>query len=116
MRSSTTKDSGVGGSKGRSLGREAGERWPEPQALGSILERRRCCAEATVVEVSSKARPPCFTATVAEDGVRVDLVFLGRSQVPGITVGARLRFVGTAGRANGGLRILNPRYCFVEGR
>lgn len=116
MRSSTTEGGGVGASDGWALGRDVGERWPEPQPLGSILERTRCCAEATVVALSSKTRPPCFTATVGEEAVRVDLVFLGRSQVPGITVGVRLRFAGTAGRANGRLRILNPRYCFVEGR
>ncbi|MDA8295378.1 MAG: hypothetical protein M0004_02110 [Actinomycetota bacterium] len=94
--------------------RDGIERWPDPQPLGTILERRRCCAEATVVALRSSPRPPCFTATVAEDGARVDLVFLGRTQVPGIAVGARLRFAGTAGRSNGRLSVLNPRYCFLE--
>lgn len=99
-----------------SLRRDGVERWPEPQPLKAIIERTRCCAEATVVAVSSKQRPPCFTATLAEDGARIDLVFLGRTQVPGITLGARLRFSGTAGRAKGRLSVLNPRYCFLEGR
>ena len=92
------------------------ERWPPRQALNSIFERQHCCGEATVVEVTARQHPPCFTATVVEDDARVDLIFLGRNAVPGIAVGSRLRFAGTAGRSGGRLRILNPRYCFVEGR
>jgi amino acid transporter len=49
--------------------------------------------------------------TVLEDDTGViSLVFLGRSKIPGIDIGTRLRAEGTAGEHRGRLAMLNPVY------
>ena len=47
---------------------------------------------------------------VEDDTGALSLVFLGRSEIPGIAIGTRLRAEGTAGEHHGRLAILNPVY------
>ena len=46
----------------------------------------------------------------------ISLVFLGRSKVPGIDIGSRLRAQGVAGEHRGRLAILNPAYQLLTNR
>ncbi|HVX17287.1 MAG TPA: amino acid permease [Acidimicrobiales bacterium] len=48
--------------------------------------------------------------TLADAHGEIQVVFLGRRDVPGITVGRRLRVAGTVGRHKGRLALLNPTY------
>jgi hypothetical protein len=61
-----------------------------------------------------RVQPPAGTATlecvVQDDTGAMSLVFLGRSKIPGIEVGSRVRAEGVAGEHRGRLAIFNPVY------
>ena len=51
--------------------------------------------------------------TLVDDTGGIALVFLGRRNIPGLRVGARITAEGTVSEARGHLAILNPIYEFL---
>jgi amino acid transporter len=80
--------------------------------IGEVRWRQRVQIEGRVRTL--RVQPLSGTATlecvVEDDTGGLSLVFLGRSDIPGIKIGTRLRAEGTAGEHHGRLAILNPLY------
>jgi hypothetical protein len=80
--------------------------------IGEVRWRRQVRIEGRVRTL--RVQPLAGTATlecvVEDDTGGLSLVFLGRSEIPGIAIGTRLRAEGTAGDHHGRLAILNPVY------
>jgi RecG-like helicase len=81
------------------------------------IERIRWRDTATIEGTvrSLRARPwaegaSTLECTVLDDTGGVEIVFLGRSAVPGIHLGTRLRARGRVGAHHRRLAILNPEY------
>lgn len=92
-----------------------GDHWhglPVVTDLGSAIERCRVVATGTIVPVpaSAAAHPSSYRCTLFDGTGQIDLLFLGRAQVPGLTLGARCRVEGTARMDHGRLTLWNPLY------
>ena len=85
--------------------------------IGEVTFRQRVQIEGRIRTV--RVRPLAGTATLEcvleDDTGAMSLVFLGRSAIPGIDVGTRIRARGTAGDHHGRLAILNPVYELCAG-
>jgi amino acid transporter len=81
-------------------------------AIATVTWRQRARIEGRVRTV--RVQPLGGTATLEcvleDDSGAMSLVFLGRSKIPGIEVGSRVRAEGVAGEHRGRLAILNPVY------
>jgi RecG-like helicase len=81
-------------------------------AIAAVTWRQRVQIEGRVRTV--RVQPLSGTATLEcilqDDTGAMSLVFLGRSNIPGIDIGTRLRAQGVAGDHRGRLAILNPDY------
>ncbi|HEY7069528.1 MAG TPA: amino acid permease [Acidimicrobiales bacterium] len=86
--------------------------------IGEVRWRRQVRIEGRVRTL--RVQPLAGTATlecvVEDDTGGLSLVFLGRSEIPGIAIGTRLRAEGTAGDHHGRLAILNPVYQLLPRR
>jgi hypothetical protein len=80
--------------------------------LRSAVDRSRVAVGGTVVALCPQSDgAPVGYRCVLDDGTgRVDLLFLGRREVPGLAVGARCHVEGTARMDHGRLTIWNPLY------
>jgi RecG-like helicase len=67
------------------------------------------------LRVQPVAGVPTLEATLVDETGSLSLVFLGRRQVPGIQIGARIVAEGRAGEHQGRLAIVNPAYEIVPG-
>jgi hypothetical protein len=82
-------------------------------AIGALTPRRRSTVCGNVARVKTYRRPWLRTdAELADDTGCVVLRFVGRSDLPGIVVGRRLRAEGTPSSQDGQIVILNPIYAF----
>jgi hypothetical protein len=86
--------------------------------IGAVAWRQRVVVEGRVRAL--RVQPLGGSATlecVLEDPTgAMSLVFLGRSKIPGVDVGSRIRAEGTAGEHRGRLAMLNPVYQLRPGR
>ncbi|HEV7759734.1 MAG TPA: OB-fold nucleic acid binding domain-containing protein, partial [Acidimicrobiales bacterium] len=86
--------------------------------IGAVSWRQRVDIEGQVTTL--RVQPLAGTATlelvVEDDSGTMSIVFLGRSRIPGIEVGTRLRAQGVAGDHRGRLAILNPAYQLLARR
>ena len=111
--------------------RAAGPSWrglPMVMELRSAFTRSRVAVGGTVVSVRAPAGETERSRSlgyrcVLDDGTgRIDLLFLGRDKVPGLSVGARCHVEGTARMDHGRLTLWNPLYrldppgCGGDGR
>ena len=80
--------------------------------LRSAVDRSRVALGGTVVALRRQpAGAPAGYRCVLDDGTgRIDLLFLGRHEVPGLGVGARCHVEGTARMDHGRLTVWNPLY------
>jgi hypothetical protein len=84
--------------------------------LRSAVDRSRVVTSGVVVaSEASEAGQPCspahgFRCTLFDGTGRIDLLFLGRGEVPGLGPGARCRVEGTARMDHGRLTLWNPLY------
>jgi amino acid transporter len=80
--------------------------------IGAVVWRQRVDVSGTVrtVRVHPLAGTSTLECVVEDDTGSMSIVFLGRSHIPGIAVGTRLRAQGVAGDHRGRLAILNPTY------
>jgi amino acid transporter len=95
---------------------------PGPAATGLVAEgvvpiasvrwRQRVQVEGRVrtLRVQPLAGATTLELVLEDDSGALSIVFLGRTRIPGIEVGTRLRATGIAGRHRGRLAILNPAY------
>ena len=89
---------------------------PLVHRLREATGRCRIVATGEVVATSVGRLGPSRTYICTfDDGTgRAALVFTGRPEVTGLTVGSRCRVVGTAQSIAGELMVLNPEYEFTE--
>ncbi|SHE43632.1 Amino acid transporter [Ferrithrix thermotolerans DSM 19514] len=78
--------------------------------------RKRAKVAGRVVRtiISSVSDSPSVTVRLEDSTGGIQLVFLGRSEIPGLTTGRRLVAEGTVGEIGGHLGIINPTYEFLD--
>jgi hypothetical protein len=81
-------------------------------AIATVTWRQRARIEGRVrtVRVQPLAGTSTLECVLQDDSGAMSLVFLGRSTIPGIEVGGRVRAEGVAAEHRGRLAILNPVY------
>ena len=85
-------------------------------AIGDLEPRRRATVSGMVLSVVARRSPWVHTDVELSDGSgAVVLRFVGRTEVPGVSVGRRIVAEGTPGVHDGVLVIPNPLYEFVAG-
>jgi two-component system sensor histidine kinase KdpD len=87
---------------------------PVARRLIDARPRARVVATGTIVatEVTSRGDSPVFCCTLQDGSGELDVLFLGRSSVPGFSVGARCSVEGLALNEDNRLAVWNPRYRF----
>ncbi|MDR1807914.1 MAG: OB-fold nucleic acid binding domain-containing protein [Propionibacteriaceae bacterium] len=83
-----------------------------PAPIGRVTARCRVDVRGQVVDTAVVAEPggPWFEAGLADATGTLTLVWMGRSGVPGIEPGRRLRVTGRAVADRGRLVVFNPAY------
>ena len=104
---------GGAGPRVRSSG---GDRWGPVLAAGRLPLRRPVRVRGRVTSTASVAHRggQSWEAVVADQSGSVVIVFLGRSEVPGIVAGTLLEACGTARSLAGRIEILNPLYELIS--
>jgi amino acid transporter len=85
---------------------------PGVTPIGSIHEPGRTVVEGRVrvVEVRSVERNSVLAAEIADSTGDLTALFYGRSRIPGLMCGSRVRFRGTVGMKDGAPVMINPAY------
>jgi hypothetical protein len=80
--------------------------------IGSIREPGRTVVEGRVrvVEVRSVERNSVLAAEIADSTGDLTVLFYGRSRIPGLMCGSRVRFRGAVNFKNGAPLMINPAY------
>jgi hypothetical protein len=80
--------------------------------IGTIHEPGRTVVEGRVrvVEVRSVERNSVLAAEIADSTGDLTALFYGRSRIPGLMCGSRVRFRGAVGIKNGAPVMINPAY------
>ena len=82
-------------------------------AIVAVVPRRPTMVAGQVVAVAAHVRPWVRLTVELCDGTgTITLRFLGRTEVPGIVLGCRLRVEGTPWMEDGLLTMINPLYEF----
>jgi hypothetical protein len=81
-----------------------------PIATVTWRQRARIEGRVRTVRVQPLGGTSTLECVLQDDSGAMSLVFLGRSKIPGIEVGSRVRAEGVAGEHRGRLAILNPVY------
>jgi amino acid transporter len=85
---------------------------PGVTPIGSLHEPGRTTVEGRVrvVEVRSVERNSVLAAEIADSTGDLTALFYGRSRIPGLMCGSRVRFRGTVGIKDGAPVMINPAY------
>jgi amino acid transporter len=85
---------------------------PGVTPIGSLREPGRTVVEGRVrvVEVRSVERNSVLAAEIADSTGDLTALFYGRSRIPGLMCGSRVRFRGAVGLKNGVPVMINPAY------
>lgn len=70
----------------------------------------RVSGRVVSVQVQPHDAPPAFTARLEDGSGRLDAVFMGRREVPGIAPGVHLSVEGRVCETEAVPRVYNPRY------
>jgi hypothetical protein len=82
-------------------------------AISAVIPRRPAMVVGQVVAVAAHVRPWVRLTVELCDGTgTITLRFLGRTEIPGIVLGCRLRVEGTPWMEDGLLTMINPIYEF----
>ncbi|BDZ60882.1 hypothetical protein Lsed01_00200 [Demequina sediminis] len=73
-------------------------------------EMARVSGRVLAVQVEPSDAPPAFTLRLDDGTGRIDAVFMGRREVPGITPGSRIALEGRVCESDSVMRLYNPRY------
>lgn len=82
------------------------------QPIGGLVPRSRARIAGRIVSLTYQptGETPALVARVSDGSGTIGLVFLGRTDLPGIEAGRRLVASGTVGTENGLPIIMNPTY------
>jgi amino acid transporter len=85
---------------------------PEVRPMGSLTKPGRATVEGRVyaVEIRPVERNTVLAAEVADSTGQMTALFYGRSHIPGMDCGSRVRFRGQVGMREGGPVMINPAY------
>jgi amino acid transporter len=85
---------------------------PEVRPMGSLTRPGRATVEGRVyaVEIRPVERNTVLAAEVADSTGQLTALFYGRSHIPGLDCGSRVRFKGQVGIRAGGPVMINPAY------
>jgi hypothetical protein len=84
-------------------------------AISAVVVRRRFILVGRVVNVAALVRPWIRFDVEFSDGTgTITLRFLGRTEVPGMVPGRRMRVEGTPSLEHGVLVMLNPLYTLLR--
>jgi amino acid transporter len=85
---------------------------PDVTPIGSIHEPLRTVVEGRVrvVEVRSVEQNSVLAAEISDSTGDLTALFYGRSRIPGLMCGSRVRFRGPVGLKGGGPVMVNPAY------
>jgi RecG-like helicase len=80
--------------------------------IGSLTKPGRAVVEGRirVVEIKPVERNSVLSCEVSDGTGQLTAMFYGRSHIPGIVCGARVRFRGSVGLKNGHPVMINPAY------
>ena len=80
--------------------------------IGSLTRPGRATAEGRiqVVEIRPVERNSVLACEISDGTGQLTALFYGRSHIPGIVCGARVRFRGSVGIKGGGPVMINPAY------
>jgi len=99
-------------------GGAAADRPPPPpgvRPLGSLTKPGRATVEGRIyaVEIRPVERNTVLATEIADSTGQLTALFYGRSHIPGMVCGARVRFRGQVGMRTGGPVMINPAYELV---
>lgn len=82
------------------------------QRIGSVTPRAtaRVAGRVVSVQVEPLDAPPAFTVRVDDGTGRLDAVFMGRREIPGIIPGSTVELEGCVCDTDALPRVYNPRY------
>jgi amino acid transporter len=85
---------------------------PEVRPMGSLTRPGRATVEGRVyaVEIRPVERNTVLAAEIADSTGQLTALFYGRSHIPGLDCGSRVRFRGQVGIRAGGPVMINPAY------
>jgi len=85
---------------------------PEVRPMGTLTKPGRATVEGRVyaVEIRPVERNNVLAAEVADSTGQMTALFYGRSHIPGLECGSRVRFRGQVGMREGGPVMINPAY------
>jgi amino acid transporter len=88
---------------------------PGVTPIGSLHEPRRTTVEGRVrtVEIRSVEHNSVLACEISDSTGDLTALFYGRSRIPGLICGARIRFRGAVGIKNGAPVMINPAYELV---
>ena len=88
---------------------------PGVRPMGSLTKPGRATVEGRVyaVEIRPVERNTVLAAEVADSTGHLTALFYGRSHIPGLDCGSRVRFRGQVGIRSGGPVMINPAYELV---
>jgi amino acid transporter len=88
---------------------------PGVRPIGTITKPGRATVEGRVyaVEIRPVERNTVLAAEVADSTGQLTALFYGRSRIPGLECGSRVRFRGQVGMRAGGPVMVNPAYELV---
>ena len=85
---------------------------PGVNAIGSLTKPGRATVEGRIyaVEIRPVERNTVLAAEIADSTGQLTALFYGRSHIPGLDCGARIRFRGPVGIQDGAPVMINPAY------
>ncbi len=88
---------------------------PGVRPIGTLTKPGRATVEGRVyaVEIRPVERNTVLAAEIADSTGQLTALFYGRSHIPGVECGARVRFRGQVGMRTGGPVMINPAYELV---
>jgi len=83
-----------------------------PADLGSVRPQERVSLTGMILatETIRVGGSPVYRCVLATAETEIDLLFLGRATITGLTVGTRCSVQGTVALHHGRLAVWNPRY------
>jgi amino acid transporter len=90
----------------------AGAAGPRVTPIGSVTEKGKVAVEGRVrvVEIRPVERNSVLAVEISDHTGNLTAMFYGRSHIPGMVCGARVRLTGSAGLPDGRPVLINPAY------
>jgi len=88
---------------------------PGVRPIGSLTKPGRATVEGRVyaVEIRPVEHNTVLATEIADSTGQLTALFYGRSHIPGVECGARVRFRGQVGMRSGGAVMINPAYELI---